>query len=177
MGYTDPNTVDNPTAGSVAPTAWGDIVRDDLQFLANPPKCRVYNSANISIATSGTPQALTFNSERFDTDSMHSTVSNTGRITFTTAGTYEIGAHVVFDPNSTGYRDLTIRLNGTTTIAYDRDTPIGGGVSTVMFLVSLWAFSAGDYIEVVVTQTSGGALNVANSANISPEFWSLWVSL
>ena len=45
---------------------------------------------------------------------MHSTVSNTGRITATTAGKYLIGGHIEFAANATGLRELYIRLNGTT---------------------------------------------------------------
>jgi hypothetical protein len=49
--------------------------------------CRVYNSGNQTISNA-TWTDLTFDSELYDTDTMHDTSSNTNRITFTTAGVY-----------------------------------------------------------------------------------------
>src|SRR5512139_267514 len=78
--------------------------------------CRVYNNAAINIAND-TVTALTFNSERFDTNGIHSTALNTGRLTCQTAGTYVITAHAAFAANATNRRQITIRLNGATIIA------------------------------------------------------------
>ena len=50
---------------------------------------RVHNSANISVSDS-TWTSMTFDSERYDTDSIHSTASNTSRLTCVTAGKYLI---------------------------------------------------------------------------------------
>ncbi len=178
MPYVDPQTVNNPTAGAVAPAAWGDAVRDAVQFLANPPKCRVYNSAAISHATSGTAQALTFNSERYDTDTMHSTSVNTGRITFTTAGTYDLFATVAWAANVTGFRQIYFRLNGTTIIAIASVMAItSAGEQTFQSLATTYAFAATDYVELVANQNSGGALNVVAVGNYSPEVGATWVSL
>ncbi|MDQ3155989.1 MAG: hypothetical protein M3Q98_04600 [Actinomycetota bacterium] len=176
MPYVDPQTVNNPTAGAVAPAAWGDAVRDAVQFLANPPKVRVYNSASISHVTSGTSQALTFNSERYDTDTMHSTSVNTGRITFTTAGTYSLFANVEFASNATGYRALEIRLGGATIIA-SQVAQTNATQVTIMTIYTEYAFTAGQYVEIMVNQTSGAALNINAGANYSPEAGARWVSL
>ena len=176
MAYAVPT---NFAAGAVLTEAQLDVLGNDIVFLANPPKCRVYNSAAISIAVSGTDQALTFDSERFDTDTMHSTAVNTGRITFTTAGTYMVGAHVDFAPNATGHRVLYIRRNGSEVVGVQKvNAPaVGPGQLSV---VSLFAFGAGDWADVMVGQTSGGALNVTNPGvgqAYSPEFWAVWQSL
>jgi hypothetical protein len=128
---------------------------------------RAYNSADISIANA-TLTALTFDSERYDTDSMHSTVSNTGRITFTTAGVYNLTFNGVFASNATGYRVASFRLNGTTYIGYFSQMAVSGD-STYLNVTTQYKFAAGDYIEVVVYQTSGGALNIQVAANYSPE--------
>ena len=175
MPYVDPQTVSNPTSGSVAPAAWGDAVRDATQYLANPPKVRCYNSALISVANS-TGQALTFNSERFDTDTMHSTSVNTSRITFTTAGTYLVGGSLQWDTNTTGYRSVSLRLNGATPISNVSSATRADGFLD-QSISSLYAFAAADYLELVVIQTSGGALNVPAAGNNSPEFYAVWVSL
>lgn len=176
MAYAVPT---NFAAGAVLTEAQLDVLGNDIIFLANPPKCRVYNSAAISITTSGADQALTFNSERFDADTMHSTSVNTGRITFTTAGTYDVGCAVGFAGHATGRRTVRLRVNGTTVIAVDERPAVSSGIpdNTAIVLSTMYAFSAGDYVEVVVQQTSGGALNVFSASAYSPEFWAIWRSL
>lgn len=132
--------------------------------------CRVYNSGNISVVTGGSGTALTFDSERWDTDGMHSTSSNTGRITATRAGQYIITAHVRFAANGTGARSLLIRLNGTTFIANAFYPAVAGGDNTDVSVATLYQLAASDYVEVVAYQSSGGALNALASGNFSPEF-------
>lgn len=131
--------------------------------------CRVYNNANISV-NNNTVTALTFNSERDDPSAMHSTSSNTGRITFAVAGTYAIGCCVRFASNATGYRQVLLVKNGTTPIAQDTRNAVNGSV-TIITMHARYLFIAGDYIEVQVLQNSGGALNVDTAADYSPEFW------
>lgn len=130
--------------------------------------CRIYNNANISIPDATFTQ-LTFNSERFDTDTMHSTVSNTGRITFTTAGKYIVVASVQWDSNATGQRVVGILLNGATIIAQERDNA-GAAINHDHAVATMYDFAATDYVEVRVFQNSTAALNVAVNANFSPEF-------
>jgi hypothetical protein len=166
----------NFTTGAIVTEAQLDTLSNDITFLANPPKARVYNSANISIPDV-TDTALTFNSERFDTDTMHSTVSNTGRITFTTAGTYLVGATVEFAANATGRRHLHLRVNGSTYIAGERAPSATAADTALLSVATLYAFSAADYVEVVVYQNSTAALNVTAAGNRSPEFWAIWQSL
>lgn len=151
-------------------------LRDNVKFLATPPSCRVFNSATISHATSGSFQYLTFNSERFDTDTMHSTSVSTGRITFTTAGKYLVGGQVKFSVNATGMRGLQIRLNGATEIANVLlDT--GTALDTHLTIATYYQFAAADYVELGAFQSSGGALNMLLGSNYSPEFWAVWQSL
>ena len=113
MAYVDPNTVTNPTAGQPLPAAFLDVVRDDLEFLVNPPSVSVFNNTTQNVLDD-TLTVLTANSENFDNDSMHSTASNTSRITINTAGRYVFGATVQFDPSVTGHRLLEFYKNATT---------------------------------------------------------------
>lgn len=176
MPLIDPQTVNNPTAGAIAPASWGDAVRDGIVYLGtNKPRCRVYNSANISLTTA-TTTALTFNSERYDVGGCHSTSSNTSRLTVPTgeAGVYTIGGAVEFASNTTGERILAIRLNGTTDLARQRVDSAGGQVALTVF--TDYALVAADYVELTAYQSSGGALNVLATGNFSPESWMRWVS-
>ena len=131
---------------------------------------RVYNSANISITTSGTSQALTFNSERYDTDAYHSTASNTDRLTIPAgkAGNYLITAHVQFAAHGTGVRGLGLNVSGTNIAWHTQPTNSSG--TTIMSLTSVYDMAEADYVTVVAFQTSGGSLNVEASGNRSPEF-------
>jgi hypothetical protein len=129
---------------------------------------RAYNSANISI-NSATLTKLTFDSERWDNDTIHSTSSNTGRLTATTAGIYMISAGVQWASNSTGNRELLIKLNDTTYIL-DKNCTAVTGAGTLMNVTTQYNLAAGDYVELVVYQDSGGALNIVTAGNYSPEF-------
>ena len=173
--FVDPLTVHDPATGQVAPAAWGDTVNQDLNALATPPSCRVYNTANLSIPNAAS-SALTFNAERYDSDSMHSTVSNTNRITCVTAGLYRITANLYLASNATGFREAILRVNGVTQIARDNKMALTGTV-TALNPTTEWRLAAGDYVEVLVFQNSGAALNVVAGASETPEFSAVWLSL
>src|SRR3990167_4503994 len=129
---------------------------------------RVYNSANIS-TTSGVAAVLTFDSERFDTDGIHSTSSNTSRLTCVTAGKYIITGNVMWASNTVGRRQLKIVLNGATTVAF-MDETAHQTFEHAETITTIYDFAVGDYVELHAYQDSTGALNVLNSANSSPEF-------
>lgn len=143
-------------------SAWSGVPKDI--------SARVFNSVNISIADV-TLTFLTFDSESFDTDAIHSTVSNTGLLTATTAGKYLIGGCVYFEDNATGRRDLTIRRNGSNDIVRTTVLSSGAADGTKLEVTTYFNLAAGDYVELGVFQASGGALNVSRVADFSPEFW------
>lgn len=128
---------------------------------------RVYNNANITISTAS-DTALTFNSERYDADTIHDTGSNTSRLTCKTAGKYIIVGHVEFASNATGARQVFIRLNGTTDIG--RQAYLSPGSATRFCITTIYDLALNDYIELVVWQNSGGNLDVVAAGNRSPEF-------
>ena len=128
---------------------------------------RAYNTANIS-TSSGSWAPLTLDSERFDTDSMHSDSSNTERLTCNTAGKYAIFGIARHATDTTGQRMLRVLLNGTTTIA---EIKFDAGASDVTEgIATLYSLSATDYVELQSFQNSGGALNIEAVPNYSPEF-------
>lgn len=132
------------------------------------PSARVYNSSATSI-TSGTLTALTFDTERTDNDTIHSTSSNTGRLTCVTAGRYVITGHVEFAAGAGTYRLVNIRLNGATVIASVRVPPATSGV-TRLSIATIYDLAAADYVELQVQHDVGSAINVNASGNYSPEF-------
>lgn len=139
------------------------------------PQARVTNNAALSPANN-TPTALTFNTERFDSGDLHSLSVNTGRLTAPITGLYAVGCMVEFAANATGIRSVQIRLTtvggvGPTTIAADTRVPLTGAVTICSPVPAVWQFTAGDWVDVAVFQTSGGALNVQSTAAYSPDFW------
>lgn len=138
-----------------------------------PPlfNARVYNDANISVAHN-TPQALTFNSERWDVGDLHSTASNTSRLTAPITGLYHIGGSFRFAANAAGQRLIQINLNGTVAIdSRDSGQTPNAAIPPRMGIDTIYRLTRGDYVELVAFQTSGGALNVESVGNFSPEFW------
>jgi len=132
------------------------------------PSARVYNNAAISIPNN-TFQALTFNGEMWDTDTIHNISTNTGRLTCVTAGIYNIHGHVQFAANTTGIRTVRIILNGSAYLASQANHQSSAAV-TDLSVNTIYSLSASDYIELVAYQNSGGALDVNAAANYSPEF-------
>lgn len=131
---------------------------DKAQHISGNAACRVYNNANQSIAN-GTVTAIAFNSEAFDTDTMHDNVTNNTRITIKTAGKYLIVGIVGFEVNTTGYRDVAIIKGGATYLGRVIGLPVAA-VQTTVCVSNIADLVVNDYIELYASQTSGGALNV-----------------
>ena len=132
--------------------------------------CRVSNSANISVAHN-TAVKLTFNEEDYDTDSMHSTSSNTSRITFNTAGKYLVWGSAQWATTSGGRRQLSIKLNDTSFVAANEFASVAdASTNPLQQVMCTYEFSVGDYVELQAVQTSGGAINVVVGGEYSPKF-------
>lgn len=151
-------------------------VRDNLTFLYAPPSARVYNSANITGVVTATLTALTFDSERWDNDTIHSTATNTSRLTATTAGKYGIWANVRWDSNTAGtQRIIRLRHNGSTLFASSTQAV---AANIEQFIYSEWQMAAGDYVECMVYHDSGSnrTVEVSSPAGYAPEFGMTWRS-
>lgn len=158
MGYVDPQTIHNPSTGGIAPAAWGDQVRDDLEFLVAPPLAVVSHSTTQSLATA-TWTTLSADTELSDSDSMHSTVTNNSRLTTQTGGQYDVVHTAEFAANATGVRATRIIINGSATIETSRIINAGGGQPHLVTADSVQIRGAGEYIETQAWQNSGGNLN------------------
>ena len=127
--------------------------------------CALNRTTDQSIPN-GTITQITFDSELFDTNTMHSTSSNPERITIATGqgGYYLWTIKCTFDTNSTGTRQFIPYKNGTRQgggggpkgydVLFDAD---GYTAMTATFVISL---AAGDYISMAAYQDSGGSLNI-----------------
>jgi hypothetical protein len=149
------------TADSTAATGLAWATPTSTAFVG----CSLENGS-ISIANN-TDTYLTFSSELYDTDAMHSTSSNTSRITIPTGkgGYYEFKWSMVWDNNTTNNRRVRLVKNGSTYENGPILTIRGVGLtglsnSTVVSTV------AGDYWELQAFQDCGGALNVGVGGGI-----------
>lgn len=151
-------------ARNAANTAWANI-----NMYADPPACRVFHDATQNVLDS-VDTALVFNTERYDTDNMHSTAVNTGRITINTAGLYLVFTHIAFQTDN-DYTQLYgyLRVNGNPPIIANlgmigslTDTTAGPFLTTS----TCWKFNVNDYVEVVVHQdnTSNDTRTVVNGS-------------
>lgn len=122
--------------------------------------CALYMDANQTL-TNNTVTNLTWGAENFDTDSFHSTVTNTSRITIPSGkdGKYLFAWSVAYFANATGIRETALRKNGTS-ITY-QDFPVSSnGSETNMTATYVANAVAGDYFELAGYQNSGGNLDV-----------------
>jgi len=152
------------STGAVIDETMTDAWSSDLYHLGGTAGYiagRAHNASTQSIADSSST-ALALGAEDNDADPnglMHDNVTNNSRITARTAGYYHIGAWVQFATNSTGYRHVTLRLNGATALAQDIRAAVSG-TNTECSLYIAYPLAVSDYLEVVVIQNSGGALNM-----------------
>lgn len=163
------------TRGVFTPT---QLTATELNDCFDPPRCRLGNSANISLANA-INTSITFDTEVFDDGGMHSVVSNTSRITVPTGGggLYIIGAAAEFAQNATGIRDIFIVLNGTTTIGFQRSTSPSASAATRLSTTTAYVLNDGDYVELRCNQTSGGNLNIVSAGDSSPVLWCCWMAV
>ena len=139
-------------------TAFGDI------------SARVYHSVDQSIVNVGAGTAVAFDSEYYDTDSIHDNSTNNSRLTCKTAGKYLVVGNAAFDANVTGRRSMWIDKNGmgvTRTVFTQWDT--AQDYRSYMIVTVLLDLAVNDYIELGVYQSSGDALDI-KAGDQGPQF-------
>ncbi len=128
------------------------------------PAARVTNTSG-QVIPNGTLGVLAFNSERYDTASMHSNSSNTSRLTAPGDGHLrgERRRPVVGGPVHGGASTVQLRKNGSVLLAWEEDA--GNDANTVSTMARL---VAGDYIEVLVSQLSGSSKTIGSIPSTAP---------
>lgn len=135
---------------------------------------RVYHSESQDIPTDEWA-ILAFDSERWDTENIHNTITNNSRLTCRTAGKYLIAATIDFSidkeaPNLPASCFVYVIVNGITVIlgaslmARADDLLLKFATSTV------WDLAIDDYIEVLVAQLSGADAQITLDDAAASEF-------
>lgn len=146
----------------------GHIATEPFDAHLSNPACRVYHNIDQNVAVGWV--TLAFNSERFDTDAIHDTVTNNSRLTCKIAGIYQISATITFAASAVGNRGLAILYNGATMISLNVQPNSGAADGNAMTASVLYQLAANDYAEAQSYQASGGALAVLSMGNYTPEF-------
>jgi hypothetical protein len=155
-------------------------IEDGIFNVHQQPAVRVFHNASQAITT-GTETTLAFNSERYDqaggsASTMHDTATNNSRLTAIYAGVYSIGASIDWATVAAGtFREVCLRINGSTKIARDVRPPTSAGASS-QSVSAHYSFAVNDYVEVRVTHDMGSTQNVVVTSNASPEFWMVRVA-
>ena len=172
LAGTESDTVDRLAVGSDGQVLTADSSKGSgLAWAAVHANigARVYNSSDIS-CSSGAWTSLTFDTEKWDTDSIHNTVSSTGRLTCNTAGVYLITCGILVDAGSTW--NIALRI---------RHTPSGGSAVTIAAHIkrshthywdvsTAYQLAVGDYVTVEHYQDSGVSKNARRGGDYSVEF-------
>lgn len=151
----------DPTAGDkLSATTFDAGVRDPLNFLMDGfPRVHAWDTTG-NVCVIGVAKLILFDAETYDTDNMHDPVTNNSRITFTTAGRYDVNIMITM-PAIGAYTqmDLNIRLNSGGSSAGGsslRSQPYSDTIQAMPTIIFPFkrVFVATDYIEVFLTQSS-----------------------
>lgn len=168
----------------VGDTVW--CLQEDISWLiiggqdTLVPSVRIRRTADFTHNSSGAELAVTFpagsvseTGEEYDTDGLFDTAQNT-RLTASWPGLWSVTAGGVWASNATGRRYLKIRKNGTIDLKES-------GVPTVAAVAfgnpppsTQIRMIAGDYVELMAFQNSGGNLALQSFANHSVVFEMHW---
>ena len=112
-----------------------------------------------------TPTAVQWTGVLFDSNNMFS-LNNDTRLTVQVAGFYLMGYQIVWPGAAVGvYKTMAFRSNGTTTL--ESSTRLETGAFSQAHNGSyLWYFAANEYVELVLTQVSGGALTIPGTQEL-----------
>jgi hypothetical protein len=119
----------------------------------------VRDAGRLTTAPDATNTTLDWTSESYDTANLHSTSFNTSRFTAPVAGIYRVSVNIVWQFNGSGFRALAIVKNGATTVERSAEPPLPNADETQQ-LSSEVQLAAGDYVEAIVDQSTGGDLGV-----------------
>lgn len=157
---TVPTPFSATSGDKLSAATWNTGVRDVFNWLLNGfPRVHAFDASGNSCAIT-VGKLIVLDGESYDTDNMHDTVTNPSRVTFTTGGRYDVDVYVNM-PAVGAYSqlDMHVRLNSGGSIAGGaaiRVQPFSDSIQAMPGCLFRFRrlFTAGDYIEVFIIQTS-----------------------
>ena len=170
MAYADPGTF---TSGTVGTAAEMNVIADDVRYLKAASDLAAL--AGVSLARTSSQSIPNSSSTAISWSAANLDVGGwwTSGATFTvpvgtvpagyTSAVVEIQASARFDVNSAGARTIEVTQNGT--VVEQSFTTSGLPSDTTPVAVTVWAEVVdGDALQVLVVQSSGGALNCSHAS-------------
>jgi hypothetical protein len=111
--------------------------------------------------------------EVWDTSSIHDTSTNTGRLTVPAGktGYWELNVNMSWAATATGGKTSYVYKNATgAELAYSFITYVSSGSIISVSYTYQYYLTAADYLTIVVSQNSGGALNLQGGSAASTNF-------
>lgn len=130
------------------------------------PAVRCQRLATLAVAThTFTPVPWT-STDDYDTDNLHSTGTNPTRITVSETGQWRFEWTVTFAANAAADREAFLLVNGgSTRYGWLTLWNVGSGAGTTIGREATLRLNAGDYVECVIYQTTGGTLSAVGDVH------------
>jgi hypothetical protein len=147
-------------------------------FTTGKPIFSAYATVSQSIPNNAFT-ALSLDTEVFDSDAGHSTVTNTSRYTCQVAGIYLMTGAVIYPITGTGTRGAAVGLNGSTTGIIGSEqliAPAPGFATTVAPTPTYARLVVGDFVSLLGFQNSGGPLSTSSVGAAMTSFSVEWVA-
>jgi hypothetical protein len=181
-----PRLVADAASRPVRPVEAEEIWRQDLKdvevydgsawWLAGVtrPAARLGRTSSNQSIPDSTTTALQFNTEFEDTHNGHDNSANNSRYTAPIDGLYLVTATVTWAQNSSGIREIGLRVNGST--VYDGARVVNASnITHVQSVNHLIRLNAGQYVEATVWQSTGGPLAVDRTYHSGPLMDVCWM--
>lgn len=151
-------------------------INGPINFLLAPP-LYMGRQTSTQTLTTGVDTAITQDTEDVDSAGGHSTSTNPSRYTYVYPGWMQWSGKVSFASNATGQRATNFSKNGTLLNGSGVLLTAVNGLSTRLIAVTMPIFgNAGDYVEIVGFQNSGGNLATAVTTVEQPFMAGKWES-
>lgn len=167
--------IDFQGAGVTASSGSGEVIVTIAGGGGSPTfvGCAAERTTTQSIASGALVVAQLNATDVYDTDSIHDPTTNNGRLTIPSgkAGKWRFTGTAQFASNGTGIRGALWQKNGASlgVRVGGQETPTFSGEDLAITTTVDLSLAVGDYIEFLVYQTSGAALNL-NGAYVTCQF-------
>lgn len=159
-GFPYPGPLDDPDV----PADVQALAEAIESVLGAPHAAYAYQLTTGTALANGVGGPVLFDAELYDVGGLHSTVSNTGRMTAVKAGKYHVIGGICYPGNVTGLRQALIRKNGVTSpyVGRGNSAPsVGASQPHYAQVVQDVFLDVGDYVELISFQTSTVSLTSA----------------
>ena len=142
----------------------------------NPPRVRLSHSSSQTLSTTAFT-GLSWDTERYDSAGMHSTASNSSRITFAgSTGIYHVGAQITCSTLASGGVMARILVNDSSECLAQFISASNIVTNAVNLSGDVLIASTADYITVQVKLTTSTGSVLAESSNAALGFWAHHIS-